>query len=196
VTVTSPYILCVILFLRVITLPGASSGFSKLFTYDWDKFLTVKAWSDAANCAFIVFMTGVGVNQSLSSFRPVRTKFFLSSALLPVMTICTHFMMAAVIFGFLGYYTEHTGITFEDLAISGPDLLFITYPQILQTIPFSNLWCILFFFIVVLLGIDTQFAMVDVIIYFVKDLKFKFNGEYMSSNFITAGVCGLMCIAS
>jgi SNF family Na+-dependent transporter len=112
------------------------------------------------------------------------------------MTICTHFMMAAVVFGFLGYYTEYTGIAFEDLAISGPDLIFITYPQILQTLPFSNLWCIMFFLILILLGIDTQFATVDVIIYFVKDLKFKFNGEYMSSNFITAGVCGLICIAS
>jgi SNF family Na+-dependent transporter len=194
--VVSPYILSVILFLWVITLPGASSDFSRLFTYDWDKFLTVKVWSDAANCAFLVFLTGVGVNQSLSSFRPVRTKFFLSSALLPVMTICTHFMMAAVVFGFLGYYTEYTGIAFEDLAISGPDLIFITYPQILQTLPFSNLWCTMFFLILILLGIDTQFATVDVIIYFVKDLKFKFNGEYMSSNFITAGVCGLICIAS
>ena len=104
--------------------------------------------------------------------------------------------MAAIVFGFLGYYTSHTGIAFEDLAISGPDLLFITYPQILQTIPFPNFWCIIFFLTVVLLGIDSQFAMIDVMIYSVKDLKFKYNGEYMSSHTITAGVCILMWIAS
>jgi SNF family Na+-dependent transporter len=196
VTVTSPYILCIILFLRVITLPGASTGFSRLFTYDWDKFLTVKAWSDAGNCAFYVFVTGVGINQSLSSFRPVKTKFFFLSALLPVMTLCTHFLMAGVVFGFLGYYTEHTGIAFEDLAITGPDLIFITYPQILQTLPLSNFWCILFFLTVILLGIDSQFVMVDFLIYSVKDLKFKYNGEYMSTHSITAGICTLMCIAS
>jgi solute carrier family 6 GABA transporter-like protein 6/8/11/12/13 len=194
--VTLPYILCIFLFFRVLALPGSSSGFSKLFTYDWEKFLTVKAWSDAGNAAFLVFITGGGINQSLASFRPVRSKFFLLSALLPVITICTHFLMAAIVFGFLGYYTEHTGIAFEDLAISGPDLLFVTYPQILQTIPLSNFWCIIFFLTVLLLGIDSQFAMIDVMIYYVKDLKFKFNGQYMSSHSITAGVCTLMCIAS
>ena len=47
---------------------------------------------------------------------------------------------------------------------------------------------------IILLGIDTQFAMVDVLIYFVKDLKLKYKGEYLKSATVAGGVCLLMGI--
>ena len=96
----------------------------------------------------------------------------------------------------MGYYTQLTNTTFEDLEISGPDLLFVTYPQILQTIPLSNLWCVIFYLVIILLAIDSQFAMVDVVIYFVKDLKLKYKGEYLSPGTVAGGVCILMGVWS
>lgn len=114
--------------------------------------------------------------------------------LLPLIVIFTQLLGALIVFGFLGYYTQLMNITFEDLEISGPDLLFVTYPQILQTIPLSNLWCIIFYLVIILLGIDTQFAMADVIIYLVKDLKLKYKGDHLSSATVTGAICGVMCI--
>jgi SNF family Na+-dependent transporter len=130
----------------------------------------------------------------MASFRSTRSKFVLPSILLPFMVILTQLLGALIVFGFLGYYTQLTNTTFEDLKISGPDLLFVTYPQILQTIPLSNIWCIMFYLVIILLGIDSQFAMTDVIIYLVKDLKIKYKGEYFSSATMTGAVCTLMGI--
>ena len=110
------------------------------------------------------------------------------------MVIFTQFIGALIVFGFLGYYTQLTKTTFDDLEISGPDMLFVAYPQILQTIPLSNLWCVIFYLVVILLGIDTQFAIVDVVIYFVKDLRLKYKGEYLNSATAAGGVCLLMGI--
>jgi hypothetical protein len=42
------------------------------------------------------------------------------------------------------------------LAAGGPTLAFVIYPQGLAQLTFSWLWSILFFFMFVLLGIDTQ----------------------------------------
>ena len=181
---------------RVILLPGSEVGFKKLFTLNWGAFGGLRIWSDAANCALMCFMTGLGVNQTLSSFRPLKSRIFLPALALPVTIICTQFLGAMIVFGFLGYYTQLTNTTFEDLAISGPDLLFVTYPQILQTIPYSNLWLIIFYLVIILLGIDTQFAMVDVIVYAAKDLKLKYKGEYLSSATVTGLVCTAMGIWS
>jgi SNF family Na+-dependent transporter len=108
--------------------------------------------------------------------------------------IFTQFIGALIVFGFLGYYTQLTNTRFDYLKISGPDLMFVTYPQILQTIPLSNLWCVIFYLVIILLGIDSQFAMVDVVIYFVKDLKLKYKGEYLKSATLAGGVCLLMGI--
>jgi SNF family Na+-dependent transporter len=130
----------------------------------------------------------------MASFRATRSKFVTPSIFLPFIVIFTQFLSALIIFGFLGYYTQLTNTRFEDLKISGPDLLFVTYPQILQTIPLSNMWCIMFYLLTILLGIDSQFVMTDVIVYLLKDLKIKYKGEYFSSATVTGAVCTVMGI--
>jgi len=45
--------------------------------------------------------------------------------------------------------------------LAGPDLAFVLYPAILIQMPLPNLWCILFFICLLLLGIDSQFGYVE-----------------------------------
>jgi SNF family Na+-dependent transporter len=46
----------------------------------------------------------------------------------------------------------------ENINLSGSELCFVVFPMALKYLPFSNLWAILFFLMMLLLGIDTMFA--------------------------------------
>ena len=50
----------------------------------------------------------------------------------------------------------------SEVVKSGPGLAFIAYPEALSLLPAAPFFSILFFIMLVLLGLDSQFAMVDV----------------------------------
>ena len=73
----------------------------------------------------------------------------------------TSILAATVLFAFIGHVSESLDISIEDLAISGIELPFVAYPAMLAMLPGSNLWAILFFVMLVTVGIDSIFATFD-----------------------------------
>lgn len=51
----------------------------------------------------------------------------------------------------------------------GPGLVFVAYPAALSKMPFPQVWSVIFFAMLLCLGIDSQFATVEVIITSIKD---------------------------
>ncbi|CAF4371826.1 unnamed protein product [Rotaria sp. Silwood2] len=68
------------------------------------------------------------------------------------------------IFSILGYMSLKTGLPIEQVAKGGPGLAFIAYPQALSIMPGGPFWAVVFFFMLLTLGLDSQFAFADVII--------------------------------
>ena len=48
------------------------------------------------------------------------------------------------------------GKTVEEVAQSGPGLLFLAYPSGILQLPYTNVWSLLFFSMILFLGVDSQ----------------------------------------
>ncbi|KAL4434737.1 hypothetical protein ABPG74_017157 [Tetrahymena malaccensis] len=161
VTATSPYILLFLLLVRGLFLPGSWQGIKWLFMPDWSKLSQLRVWVDATNQAIFQVSTGGGVLVLFGSYRPISQEIKRSSYLIPLFTVLCGFLASMVIFSFMGYMSHITNIPIDEIPLRGPDLAFIVFPAVLTKMPFSNLLAIIFFIIMIFLGIDTQFAFMD-----------------------------------
>ena len=58
---------------------------------------------------------------------------------------CTCLTAGVLVFSILGHMAHLQGATVEDVARSGPGLVFLTYPELVLSLPGSFIWAILFF---------------------------------------------------
>uniref|UniRef100_A0AAR2JKA3 Transporter n=1 Tax=Pygocentrus nattereri TaxID=42514 RepID=A0AAR2JKA3_PYGNA len=62
------------------------------------------------------------------------------------------------------------GIAFGSMiSMASPGLVFVVYPEAFSTMPVSRLWAPLFFFMLLCLGLDSEFAMVEVAVTCIMD---------------------------
>uniref|UniRef100_A0A915IXZ4 Transporter n=1 Tax=Romanomermis culicivorax TaxID=13658 RepID=A0A915IXZ4_ROMCU len=81
---------------------------------------------------------------------------------------------------------------FEITFFLGPSLFFITYPEIVTKLPLSQVWSVLFFFMVVIVGLDTEFVMIETAITAIYDEmpdRFKVKIERI---WILIGICTIL----
>ena len=60
------------------------------------------------------------------------------------------------IFSVLGYMSVSYGIPIEEVAKPGQGLAFVVYPEALLTFRWPQLWSVMFFVMLYLLGIDSE----------------------------------------
>eukprot|EP01017_Pseudomicrothorax_dubius_P032214 TRINITY_DN4195_c0_g2_i4.p2 TRINITY_DN4195_c0_g2~~TRINITY_DN4195_c0_g2_i4.p2 ORF type:complete len:231 (+),score=25.58 TRINITY_DN4195_c0_g2_i4:980-1672(+) len=81
------------------------------------------------------------------------------------------------VFSYMGYTAKSLGLPdVSALPLTGIDLAFIAYPTALTLLPFPSFWAILFFLMLIFLGLDTQFAFVECISGTLEDEKLSIGG--------------------
>ncbi|ESO08856.1 hypothetical protein HELRODRAFT_140021, partial [Helobdella robusta] len=161
VTSIFPYILLTIMLIRGVTLEGAREGLIFYLKPDWSKLKEAKVWSDAATQIFFSLALCSGGLIAMASYNAFKNNCHRDSILIPLINCGTSFYGGFAIFSVLGYMAANKNVPVSQVAASGPGLVFVVYPEGLSTMPVSTLWSLLFFLMMLTLGLSSMFSMTE-----------------------------------
>ncbi|XP_071445592.1 sodium- and chloride-dependent glycine transporter 1-like [Hetaerina americana] len=162
-TALFPYVVLIILFIRGVTLPGASTGILFYLTPDWKRLSNAQVWGDAAVQIFFALSPAWGGLITLSSYNKFSNNCYKDSLIVAVSNILTSFFAGFVIFSVIGFLAHELNVEVKKVVDQGAGLAFIVYPEVVTRLPVSPVWSLLFFVMLLTLGLDSQFALMETV---------------------------------
>ncbi|XP_071088424.1 sodium-dependent proline transporter-like [Haliotis cracherodii] len=161
---TFPYVLLLSLLINASLLPGATEGILYFLTPKWHRLADASVWSDAATQVFFSLGVGMGGLNLMASFNNFKNNCLRDAILVPCVDCLTSFLCGLVVFAVLGFMAHDKGVGIEEVAVGGPGLAFIAYPEALSRMPVPTLWAILFFFMMLIIGFSSLFTMTETVV--------------------------------
>ncbi|KAK7112886.1 sodium- and chloride-dependent glycine transporter 1-like [Littorina saxatilis] len=175
-----PYVILTILLVRGVTLDGASDGIHFYITPETSKLTKSSVWLDAASQIFFSLSTSTGSLTAMSSYSKFKNNSLRDSIIIPIINCCTSFYAGFAIFSILGYMAKAKGVAVPDVTQSGTGLVFVAYPEALAKMPVPQLWSILFFFMMICLGMGTQIPSAETLLTALQDEYKCLRGKWRS----------------
>ncbi|XP_071352338.1 sodium- and chloride-dependent GABA transporter 2-like isoform X1 [Trachinotus anak] len=170
VTATFPYVMLLILLIRGLTLPGALQGVLFYLLPEPSRLTDPQVWMEAGAQIFFSYSVGVGSLTVLGSYNTYHNNCYKDCLWLCLLNSGTSVVAGFAVFSVLGFMSHEQGIPIAEVAESGPGLAFIAYPQAVAMMPVPQLWSVCFFVMLILLGLDTQFVAMEVVMTSVIDM--------------------------
>ncbi|XP_035883413.1 sodium-dependent serotonin transporter-like [Phyllostomus discolor] len=132
--------------------------------------LVLLVWVDAASQVFFSLGPGFGVLLAFASYNKFNNNCYQDALVTSVVNCMTSFLSGFVIFTMLGYMAEMRKEDVSEVAKdAGPSLLFIAYAEAIANMPASTFFAIIFFLLLITLGLDSTFAGLEGVITAVLD---------------------------
>jgi len=163
-TALFPYVVLTSLLIRALTLPGAADGILFYLKPDWERLKHAAVWADAAMQIFFSLSPCWGGLICLSSYNKFHNNFYIDTIFIAFGNCLTSFYAGFVIFGIVGFMAHELSVPVSEVASQGPGLAFIAYPEAVARFPLAPLWSILFFVMLLTLGLGTQFTMIETVV--------------------------------
>jgi len=184
-TAIFPYVVLITLLVRGLTLPGAMEGVWFYITPKWSELLNLKVWYAAVTQSFFSLSTGFGALITYSSYNDFRHNSYRDALIISVADTLTSLLAGFVIFSILGNLAFELQVPVKDVVDSGPGLAFVSYPSALAKFDFlPQLFSVLFFLMLVTLGLGSATGLTSGIIAVVCDINPRWN-----KTFVTGIIC-------
>lgn len=180
-------VLIIVLDIRAITLPNAGEGLRFLFKPDFSK-VTGSSILEALGQAFFSLSIGMGTLITYGSY--INKKENLASTAVSVSLADTLIAILAGVAIFPAVFAF--GISPE----SGPNLVFLTLPNIFAKMTGGYIFAIMFFFLLTVAALTSTISILEVVVaYFTEELKMKrVKATVLAS--IGIAVLGILCSLS
>ncbi|PNF19249.1 Sodium-dependent noradrenaline transporter [Cryptotermes secundus] len=187
-TATLPYVVLTILLIRGLMLPGAIGGIVYYLKPELGRLTDTQVWVDAAVQIFYSVGAGFGVHLSYASYNTFHNNCLRDCLVTTAVNCFTSFFSGFVIFTYLGFMSHKQGIPISSVATEGPGLVFQVYPEAVATLPGSNFWSMLFFFMLIMLGLDSAMGGMECVITGLMDeFHSFFHGRRFAREIFTLG---------
>uniref|UniRef100_A0A8B9L2I8 Transporter n=1 Tax=Astyanax mexicanus TaxID=7994 RepID=A0A8B9L2I8_ASTMX len=199
ITATMPYVVLTVLLLRGVTLPGAIDGIKAYLSVDFLRLCDAQVWIEAATQICFSLGVGFGVLIAFSSYNKFSNNCYRDAIITSSINSLTSFFSGFVIFSFLGYMSQKHNVALDKVATDGPGLVFIIYPEAIATLPGSSVWAVIFFIMLLTLGIDSAMGgMESVITGLIDEFKFLHRHRELFTLFIVVltFLISLFCVTN
>jgi len=165
---TFPYLLLITLMVYGLNLEGALEGVKDLFVpkrWTGEKSITdIQVWRKAAEQMFFSLSISWGGLFMFGSYNKFKHKVHITATVISSLDFLTSIIAGVLVFSILGHQSHVSGIELDKLVEGGQGLAFIAYPDALTQLPIPQLWTVMFFFMLFLLGIDSEFALLETVL--------------------------------
>ncbi|WP_048601579.1 sodium-dependent transporter [Rubeoparvulum massiliense] len=159
------FLLLIIIAVRSLTLEGSMEGIRFLFTPDFSK-ITPDLAMYAMGQVFFSLSIGMGVMITYGSYLDKKVNLVQSAVMIPLLDTAVALIAALA--------TIPAVFSFGFEAGEGPGMMFITLPAVFASMPFGQVFVILFFVLVLFAALTSSISMLEVAIsYFVDEKKFQ-----------------------
>lgn len=190
VTALFPYLILVLFLIRGVSLDGAMIGIKYFFIPKWEKLLESKVWAYAAIQNFNSIGVAFGGLISMSSFNKQNKPIFGNVLAIASVDAVTSLICGTTVFSVLGYIAKTQSKEIDDIIEQGPGLVFMVLPEAIRNMSFSPVWAFLFFLMIFMLGIDSQFTMVETVVTTIEDeFEFFFKKYLKRKEWLALIVC-------
>ena len=147
------FLILIALCIRSATLPGASEGLSFLFNPDFSKIDSSVVLS-AMGQAFFSLSIGMGCLITYASYFGKDTNLQTTSLQVTILDTMVAVLAGVMIFpAVFSFGIEPT---------TGPELVFITLPNVFEQLPFGNIWSFVFFVLLALAALTSTISLHEV----------------------------------
>ncbi|XP_055625251.1 sodium-dependent nutrient amino acid transporter 1-like [Toxorhynchites rutilus septentrionalis] len=166
-----PYVVMIFFAIYCFTLEGAMDGVLYFIKPEWDQLLNPTVWKEAVSQCFFSLSICFGGVIAYSSFNSFSNNIYRDAMIISWLDTFTSLLSGAIVFaiiGHLGFITNETDYT--KVVHPGSGLTFITYPDALakfEHVP--NLFSLLFFFMLFVLGIGSNTGIITSVITAIRD---------------------------
>ncbi|PNF22183.1 Sodium- and chloride-dependent GABA transporter ine [Cryptotermes secundus] len=168
-TATFPYLLILAFLAHSLTLDGSDVGLKYFFKPQWELLGDSKVWVNAAAQNFNSLGIAFGSVMSFSSYNRFNNQILFDTLAVSTINGFTSILVGIFAFATIGNIASEQGTPIESVVSDGPGLIFVVYPQAMAKMPAPQLWAVLFFFMLLCLGLNSQFAIVEVVVTSIQD---------------------------
>lgn len=166
-----PYVVMLFFAIYAFTLEGAMDGLLYFIKPDWNQLLNPTVWKEAVSQCFFSLSICFGGVIAYSSFNNFSNNIYRDAMIISWLDTFTSLLSGAIVFaiiGHLGFITDETDYT--KVVYPGSGLTFITYPDAIakfEHVP--NLFAVLFFFMLFVLGIGSNTGIITSVVTAIRD---------------------------